>query len=117
VALDSLELARAIVDVMVEKQAEDIVVLDLREVSILTDYFVIANATSERQGQALLQGIRGEIKEAHTVTPLHVEGEPASGWVLMDYGSVVVHLFAPEMRRYYDLEGFWRNSRVVLRLI
>ncbi len=105
------------VDVLAEKQAEDILVLDLREVSLLADYFVIASATSERQGQALLEGVRGSIKETLAVNPLHVEGEPATGWVLMDYGSVVVHLFAPEVRRYYDLEGFWRSSRVVLRLI
>jgi ribosome-associated protein len=115
--LDSLELARRIVDVMVEKQAEDILLLDLREVSILADYFVIGTATSERQAQAVTEGIRVATKEGLDVRPIHVEGESSSGWVLLDYGSVVAHVFAPDARKYYDLEGFWRSGRVVVRLI
>lgn len=116
-AIDSQQLARRVVDVLSEKQAEDVVLLDLREVSILADYFVIASATSERQAQALVEGVRTTVKDELSALPTHVEGEPSSGWVLMDYGSVIVHLFAPDVRTYYDLEGFWRTARVVVRLM
>lgn len=116
-ALDSLELARMIVDTMAEKQAEDILLLDLRDVSILADYFVIASATSERHGRAIAEEVRAQAKEKLGAMPLHVEGEVDHGWVLMDYGSVIVHLFSPETRKYYDLEGFWRAARVVVRLM
>jgi ribosome-associated protein len=91
--------------------------LDIRDVSILADYFIIASAISERQAQALVEAVHEEIKKAFDARPLHVEGEPASGWILMDYGGVVVHLFAPEVRAYYDLEGLWREGRVVVRML
>jgi ribosome-associated protein len=112
-----LEFARSIVDVIADRKGENILLLDIGEVSILADYFVIANALSERQSKALMNAIRQEVKEVFDRTPLRVEGEPGSGWVLMDYGGVVVHLFAPEARAYYDLEGFWEEARVVVRML
>jgi len=114
--LDPLELARRIVDVIADKQGEDILLLDIREISILADYFVIGSATSERQARAVIESIIETTKETLDTRPLHVEGEAANGWVLLDYGSVVVHLFAPEARRYYDLEGRWKDGRTVVRL-
>jgi ribosome-associated protein len=116
-ALDALELARLIVDTIADKKGENVVLLDIREVSILADYFVIASVTSERQARALVEAVREEIKKALDARPLHVEGEPASGWVLVDYGGVVVHLFAPEVRAYYDLEELWKEGRVVVRML
>jgi ribosome-associated protein len=116
-SLDSLELARKIVDIIADKKGEKVVLLDIRDVSILADYFVIASTTSERQAQALVEAAREEAKKALDARPLHVEGKPASGWVLMDYGGVVVHLFAPEVRAYYDLEGLWKQGRVVVRML
>lgn len=103
-------------DVLVDKKGEDILLLDLSGLTTLTDYFVICSGTSERQLQALVSGVRASIKKGLKTVPLHVEGEPSSGWVLMDYGSVVVHLFAPELRRFYDLESLWRGGRVVVRV-
>jgi ribosome-associated protein len=114
---DPLELARKIVDMLVEGQAEDVLLLDLREVSIVADCFVIASTTSERQARALLENVRSGVSGAFGAKPRHVEGESSSGWVLMDYNSVVVHLFSPNVRKYYDLEGFWRTGRVVVRLM
>ena len=113
----ALELARLIVDTIADKKGETVVLLDIRDVSILADYFVIASTTSERQAQALVEAVREETKKAFDARPLHVEGEPASGWVLMDYGGVVVHLFAPEVRAYYDLDGLWKEGRVVVRML
>jgi ribosome-associated protein len=116
-ALDQLELARRIVEVIADKMGEDVLLLDIREISILADYFVIGSATSERQAKAIVDGIKQEAKQAFDVRPLHVDGEAATGWILMDYGGVVVHLFTPEVRAYYDLEGLWRDGRVVVRMM
>lgn len=116
-ALEELELARRIVEVIADKMGEDVLLLDIREISILADYFVIGSATSERQAKAIVDGIKQEAKEAFDVRPLHVDGEAATGWILMDYGGVVVHLFTPEVRSYYDLEGLWRDGRVVVRMM
>jgi ribosome-associated protein len=116
-ALDQLELARNIVDLIVDKKGEDVLLLDIRDVSILADYFVIGTTTSERQAKAIIDGIKQGMKQAFDARPLRIEGESATGWVLMDYGGVVVHLFAPETRAYYDLEGLWRAGRVVVRML
>jgi len=116
-ALDSLELARHIVELIADQKGEDVLLLDIRGVSILADYFVIGSTTSERQAKAIIEDIIQQTKQMFDVRPLHVEGEPVTGWVLMDYGGVVVHLFAPEVRVYYDLEGLWRDSRIVVRML
>ena len=102
---------------IVDKKGEDVLLLDIQEVSILADYFVIATTTSDRQADAIVDSIRQELKQAFDVRPLHVEGEAADGWVLMDYSGVIVHLFAPEMRTYYDLEGLWQAARTVVRIL
>ncbi len=115
--VDSLELARSVIDVLADKKGENIVLLDIRPVSILADYFVIASSASHRQSRAIVSDVKVRIKEVFDVKPLRIEGEPDSGWVLMDYGGVVVHLFEPEVRAYYDLEGLWRDGRVVVRML
>ncbi|HHS96539.1 MAG TPA: ribosome silencing factor [Chloroflexi bacterium] len=114
--MEPIDLARKIVDVIVDKKGEDIVLLDLRDLSTLTDYFVICSGASERQLGALLAAVREMTKKSLGVLPLNIEGDPSAGWILMDYGSVVVHLFAPELRVYYDLEGLWRDGRIVVRI-
>lgn len=91
--------------------------LDIRNVSILADYFVIGSTTSKRQAKAIVESIKQETKETFDVRPLHIEGKPVSGWILMDYGSIVVHLFTQEMRAYYDLEDLWRDGRIVVRML
>jgi len=105
------------VEVIADKKGEDLLLLDIRDISILADYFVIGSTTSERQARAIIEDIKQETKQAFDVRPLNIEGEAATGWVLMDYGGVVVHLFTPEMRAYYDLEGLWRAGRVVVRML
>ncbi|MDH7484830.1 MAG: ribosome silencing factor [Anaerolineae bacterium] len=98
-----------------EKQAEDIVLLDLRQVSILADYFVICSATTERQTRAIIDALSEDIRK-EGVRPLHVEGEMGSGWLLVDYGSVIVHVFAPVQRAYYQLEGLWQHAAMVVKI-
>jgi len=105
------------VDAIADKKGEDVLLLDLREISILADYFVIGSVASERQTRAVVSGVKQEVRETLGVTPLRVEGKAATGWVLMDYGGVVVHVFSPEMRAYYDLEGLWQDARIVVRML
>jgi ribosome-associated protein len=109
-------LARLIVDFVADKKGENIVLMDLREVSLIADYFVIASATNERQLNAINDHIRDELKKRQQRYPLRVEGRGEHGWILMDYGDVVVHLFSPEVRSYYDLEGLWRDANVLVHV-
>ena len=114
--LDSLELARYIVDVVEDKKAEDIVLLDLRPDAIIADFFIICNGNSERQLRALADNVRESVKESYNKLPFSVEGATESGWILMDYGDIVVHIFLEEKRRYYDLEGLWRSAHVLVSI-
>jgi ribosome-associated protein len=112
-----LELARYIVNIITDQKGENALLLDIRGISILADYFVIASTTSDRQAKAVLDDIRDKVKQNTGARLLHIEGEATTGWVLMDYGDVVVHLFSEEMRNYYDLEGLWQEGRVVVRML
>lgn len=94
----------------------DVLLLDLSEITIIADYFVIATGNSERQIRALTSEVRQAIKEEYGVLPLSVEGEAEAGWVLMDYGSTVVHLFSEEQRNRYRLEELWNEARTVVRI-
>jgi ribosome-associated protein len=105
-----------IVDVVEEHKAEDIVLLDLGPDTIIADYFVICTGSSDRQLRALTQYIRDTVKEKASRLPYALEGEPSSGWMLMDYGDVIVHLFMEDVRDFYDLEGFWKEANVLLSI-
>lgn len=114
--LDAQQIARTIVELVEDKKAINIVLLNLAaEVAInLADYFVICTGTSDRQLNALVDHLRVELKERYDLLPLSVQGTAESGWVLVDYGQVIVHLFLEEKRQYYDLEGLWRKHSQVL---
>jgi len=115
--LNSEELARYIVDVVEDKKAQDIVLLDLRPDVVIADFFVICNGTGDRQLKALTDHVREKVKEKYGQLPFSTEGTPDSGWMLMDYGSVVLHVFVEERRTYYNLEGLWRaEGKVVLTI-
>ena len=103
-------------DLASDKKAADIVLLRTSEVTTLADYFVICSGRSDRQLQALATGIIDELRK-DGVRPLGVEGRGAARWVLLDYGSVIVHLFAPEEREFYGLERLWSNAAQVVRLV
>ncbi|GAC1319896.1 MAG: hypothetical protein NVS2B16_25480 [Chloroflexota bacterium] len=112
---DALAVARDIVDVAVDRKASDVTLIDLREVTTLADCFVIATGTSGRQVGAIARAIEEHMEEAgaHLFT---VEGKPADGWILLDYGQVIVHVFGPEERAYYDLERRWQDATTLLRI-
>lgn len=104
-----------VVEVAADKQASDILMLDIRPVSTLADFFVLLNAESERQMEALCEEL------AETVTRdggslYHREGTANSGWMILDFGDVVVHVFSPEVREYYQLEQVWAQAPTVLRI-
>jgi ribosome-associated protein len=115
-AEDPGELAHRIVDVASDKKASDIVLLRTAEVTSMADYFVIASGRSDRQVQALSKAIVDELRE-EGIKPIGVEGLSSARWVLLDYGSVIVHLFAPEEREYYGLERLWSSATQVVRLV
>ncbi len=115
--MESLDLANEITDIIVDRQGEDIIILDLREVTTFTDFFVICTADTRRQLRAIMNAIQERMKQGDTRTlALNVEGDAESGWVLIDYNSVIVHLFSSEMRDYYRLEELWKNGRVVAHI-
>lgn len=101
---------------MLEKKGVDILLLDIRDEAIFTDYFLICNGENDRQIKALVDSISDDAKKKADIRPWGTEGEPSSGWVLMDYGDLIVHLFSPEKRSFYNLEQLWNNSHVILRL-
>lgn len=98
-----------------DRLGSDIIVLDMRDVSLLADYFVLCSAASPPQFQAIVDEVEKRAKAAGN-RHRHAEGDPESGWVLLDYGSVVVHIFEPEVRVYYDLEGLWKQAPTVVRV-
>lgn len=105
-----------VVEVASDKLAADIVMLDLRRVAPFADYFVIMSAESSRQIEALEQDITLALKESQ-VRPYHREGTPASGWVLLDFSDVVIHILAPEQREFYQLERLWFQAPQVVRVL
>lgn len=104
--MESEALAKKIMTILEEKKATDILALDISEISTLADYFILASAENVRQLDALEdaveEGIRLEVNK---------EGESSSGWILMDYRDIVVHLFTKEQRAFYDLEKIWSDAK------
>jgi ribosome-associated protein len=113
--LESSELAKAILDVIADKKGSDIVMLDLRALTPLADYFVVCSTESVRQLNAIADGIEEKLTQG-SILPLHVEGVPESGWVILDYGSVIVHIFDPEQRAYYRLEKLWSLAPTIVHI-
>jgi ribosome-associated protein len=109
----ALDLARRIVELAEDKKAADIVLLELAPITSLTDYFVICSGGSERQLDAIADGIISTLRD-EKIKPIGREGTPASHWVLVDYGSVIVHIFTPPEREYYGLEKHWSEARTIL---
>ena len=93
-----------------DKKAEEIVVLDLREISTFTDFFVICSAASEPQLKAIAGEIETRLKEDDKIRPAAVDGFPASQWIVLDYLQVVVHIFHREKRAFYSLEDLWGDA-------
>ena len=113
---DTAELAHRIVEIASDKKGNDIVMLRTAELTTMADFFVICSGRSDRQVQALAGAILDELRD-DGIRPLGVEGKASSRWVLLDYGSVIVHVFAPEEREYYGLERLWGKAAQVVRVV
>ena len=115
---DPLALAKEIVQFASDKGAADILLMDIRRLSIMADYFVICSGDNERQIRAIVRGIRDGIDEQFHLDPLNrqTSEQETSGWVVLDYGGVVVHVFSPQMREFYRLERLWSEAATLLRM-
>ena len=112
VAPDSRELAVAAARAAAGKQGDRIVVLDVRDLIVITDYFVIASGSSDRQVRTIVDEVEKALRSQGS-KPVRREGEDRGSWILLDYFDVVVHVFGAEERDYYDLERLWRDAPVV----
>ena len=106
------EFARIAIAALEEKKASDIRVIDISEVSVLADYFIIANGTNRAQIQALSDEVSEKMEKAGA-TLKQVEGYDNASWILLDFGDVIVHIFGQEDRLLYDLERIWRDGKQV----
>ena len=106
------EIVKIAVKAMDDKKAEDIKVIRIGEVSSVADYFVIANGTNPSQVEAIVDAVDEELAK-NNISALRTEGLRSSGWILMDYGDVVIHIFSKEDRLFYDLERIWRDGEIV----
>ena len=113
--LEAIEIARKAVDAASDLQASDIVLLDTSKVCSFADYFVICNGESERQIRAIYEEVEHALKKEE-VLPIHHEGTVDSGWLLLDYGDVIVHIFAMAEREFYQLDRLWGQADLVLRI-
>lgn len=113
--LDPLEIARNIVNTLENKKGEDILLIDIQGVASFADYFILCSGTSDRMLDSLADAVLETAKKDHRLNGKQ-EGQAQTGWVLVDLGDVVIHLFSPDQRDYYRLEELWNQGRVLLRL-
>jgi ribosome-associated protein len=108
--MDSKKLALLCRELADNRKAEDIVVLDMREISSITDYFVIASGTSEPHLRAISDEIMDKLREEHQVRPRAVDGSLHAAWLVLDYFDVIVHIMKNDVRERYNLEGLWGDA-------
>lgn len=109
--LNSEQLSQFIAELTLEKKAEQVIIMDLREITSITDYFVVCSGDSDLQVRAICDHITEQL-EQKDIKIWHVEGYPAANWILMDLVDVVIHIFKPEVREYYSLERLWGDAKI-----
>ncbi len=107
------ETVKLICKALLERKAKELEVLHVERLTELTEYFVICSATSTTQVKALADNVEWRLKTDHGITPHHTEGYESLQWMLLDYGSVIVHIFMPEAREFYNLEKLWKDGVAV----
>ncbi|MCM1189030.1 MAG: ribosome silencing factor [bacterium] len=110
--MNALEAAKKAIEALEDKKAEDIRVIDISEVSVIADYFIIAGGNNRSQIQALCDNVEEKLGKAGTPVR-QIEGYDTANWILMDFGDVIVHIFDRENRLLYDLERIWRDGKQV----
>lgn len=109
---NSKEMAKLAYEALENKKGEDIQVIEIKEISIIADYFIIANGSNSSQVDALVDNVK-EVLSKKGYEPLRIEGVRSASWILMDYGDVVVHVFSKEDRLFYNLERIWRDGKTI----
>lgn len=109
---ESRKMTELVIDALEEKKAEDITILDISEISVLADYFVIADGNNRNQVQAMADSVEEALGRAG-YEPKQIEGYQTANWILMDYKDVIIHVFSKEDRGFYDLERIWRDGKSV----
>ena len=110
--MNSIEIARLAIRALEDKKAEEIKTIDISEVSVIADYFIIANGTNRSQIQALSDHVEETLGKAGV--PLRqIEGYQNANWVLLDFHDVIIHIFDKENRLFYDLERIWRDGKQI----
>lgn len=110
--MEALELAKKIARALDSKKAQELKLLKVEDLTVLADYFVIASGTSNTHVKALADEVDYQLSQAG-IEPSKIEGADSKSWILMDYGSVVVHVFYPETRDFYALERLWADAEPV----
>ncbi|MCI9426702.1 MAG: ribosome silencing factor [Eubacterium sp.] len=110
--MDAREIAKLAYQALEEKKAKDIKIIDIRDISVIADYFVIADGENQNQLQAMRDSVDETLLKAK-VEAKQVEGNQKSTWILMDYGDIIVHIFSKEDRLFYDLERIWRDGCLI----
>ncbi|MBO6148305.1 MAG: ribosome silencing factor [Lachnospiraceae bacterium] len=108
----SEELVKLVVSALEDKKGEDIAVLDIHEVTVIADYFILATGKSSSQIEAMTEAV-DEVLAKENVFVKHTEGLQGKNWILMDYGDIIVHIFDQENRIFYDLERIWKDGKKV----
>lgn len=108
--MESKAAARIAYKALEDKKGEDIKIIDISNVSVLADYFIIANGTNKNQVQALVDNVQEELDKVG-VQVKQVEGYRMGNWILLDYGDIIIHVFSKEDRLFYDLERIWRDGK------
>jgi ribosome-associated protein len=111
--MDSKKLAQLCREFADNKKAENIVVLDVRKVSSVTDYFVVASGTSEPHLRAIVSEITDQLREKHDLRPMRVDGHTGGAWVVLDFFDVIIHVMRADVRERYDLESLWGDAAQV----
>jgi len=110
--VDSTKLIDAITEGLLEKKAKDIVLLDVRELTTLADYFIVCHGTSDTQIRALANSVEQKVKEELGENVWQQEGKDSRRWVILDYVNIVVHIFTEEKRNYYGIERMWNDAKI-----
>jgi ribosome-associated protein len=110
-----LEIAHTIINTLEEKKGEEILLLDIQKIASFTDYFIICTGSSDRMLDALADSVVMSVNEKYN-NKGRIEGKSQSGWLVIDFGSIFVHLFSPDQRNYYQLEELWHKGKILLHV-
>lgn len=111
---NSKKMVKLAFEALEDKKGEDIQVIEIKDISVIADYFIIANGANSQQVDALVDSVKDKLgRNGHE--PLRVEGVRSANWILLDYGDVIVHVFSKEDRLFYNLERIWRDGKIISR--